>query len=114
MPRSSVEMLREAGFVATDVRDIGLNATPDREIFEYARSNDIVVVTRDLGFASTLDYPPGAHSGIIVLRVPTQITTSQLNSILVEAVRDFADRDLARSLVIVERGRTRVRRPDSQ
>lgn len=111
MPRSSANILRQAGQDVSDVRDIGFNGTPDREIFEYAQSIDATIVTRDIGFASTLDYPLGTHAGIIVLRVPTQLSTNQLNSILLEAVEEFIQLDLIGSVVVVEPGRTRIRRP---
>ena len=71
MPRSTAEVLRQAGYIPDDVRDIGLNATPDKEILKHAQAIDAVVVTRDVGFGSTLDYPPGTHAGIIVLRIPS-------------------------------------------
>jgi predicted nuclease of predicted toxin-antitoxin system len=36
VPRSTATALREAGFDAIDVRDIGLRAKQDRIIYDYA------------------------------------------------------------------------------
>ena len=112
MPRSTAEALQRSGYVASDVRDIGFDATPDDEIFNHAQAIGAVIVTRDVGFGSSLDYPLGTHSGIIVLRIPTQVTTDHLISLLLHAVEDLADELASGSLVIVEPGRTRIRVPD--
>lgn len=111
MPRSTARLLEHAGYIARDVRDIGYNATPDSEIFQFAQSIGAAIITRDIGFGSILDYPLGTHAGIVVLRIPTHITTNQLNSMLLGTIEDFADDISAGSLVIIESGRTRIRSP---
>jgi predicted nuclease of predicted toxin-antitoxin system len=110
MPRSTAVVLREAGHAALDGRDIGLRGRTDAEVFAYAQSRGAVLVTADKGFANLLRFPPGSHSGLIVLRVPNELPTHEVNQELLRALVDLRDEDLKGMLVIVEAGRTRIRR----
>jgi len=49
MPRSTVRVLREAGYAADDVRDVGLRGHSDAEVFAYAQDHTLAVITADLG-----------------------------------------------------------------
>ena len=51
MPRSTAVILRQAGYAAEDVRDIGLRSHSDQEIFDYAQAQGAILVTVDKGFA---------------------------------------------------------------
>lgn len=93
-----------------DVRDAGLRGRPDAEVFSFARAEGRVLVSGDLGFANVLEYPPGAHAGIVVARLPNTMPVDSVISVLEEAVTELGD-DAAGCLVIVEEGRVRLRRP---
>lgn len=64
MPLSSAEFLRQRGFDAVHVKETGLSGKLDSDIFAFAQIEKRIVMTRDRGFANTLDYPLGAHWGI--------------------------------------------------
>ena len=49
-----VEHLRGAGFDCQHWKEVGDPKAPDTELFDWAKRNDVVVVTRDLGFGSIL------------------------------------------------------------
>jgi predicted nuclease of predicted toxin-antitoxin system len=106
-------VLRDAGYVATDVRDIGLAGSADAVIFAHAQSMEAVLVTADLGFANLQSFPLGTHAGIIVTRRPDRFSIPQRHALLLNALNELQGRDLSGVLVIVEVGRTRVRRPES-
>lgn len=72
MPRTAAGVLRQAGYIAEDVRDVGLRGRSDQAIFEYAQAHNSIIVTADTDFANVLDYPLGTHPGIIVLRLPNR------------------------------------------
>lgn len=110
MPRSTASALRQEGHVATDVRDVGLRGHSDEDVFAYAQHHELTLITADLGFANVLRYPPGSHAGIVVLRVPNDLLTQQVNTELLRALDDLKSQDLKGLLVIVEVGRTRIRR----
>ena len=110
MPRSTAVALRQAGYRAEDVRDLGLRGHTDQEVFECAQALRAVLVTADKGFANVLRFPPGSHAGIVVVRVPNELPTQEVNRELLRALADLEGRDLNGILVIVEVGRVRVRR----
>ena len=111
MPRSAAGELRQAGYEAVDVRDIGLRGHDDEEIFAEAQARNAVLVSGDKGFSNTIRFPLGAHAGLVVLRVPSEISTTQVNQELLRALADLRETSLHGCLVIVEVGRTRIRRP---
>ena len=111
MPRSMAPYLRHAGFLANDVRDVGLSGHSDGDIFAHAQADGSILITSDLGFANVLSFPPGMHAGIIVMRVPNELPTEQVNQQLGRALEELSGQQLAGLLIIVEIGRIRVRRP---
>ena len=111
MPRSTPPALRQAGWPAEDVRDVGLAGHEDSEVLAYAQAHGAILVTEDKGFTNTLRYPLGSHAGIVVLRLPGTLSTRLVNAELLRALGDLAGQDMAGTLVIAELGRKRVRRP---
>ena len=111
LPRSTARVLRAEGHVADDVRDVGLRARSDQEVFQHAQDYNAVLVTADKGFANTLRFPLGMHSGIVVVRVPDEFPASVVNRELLAALKALSNEKLQGVLVIVEVGRVRIRRP---
>lgn len=110
LPRTTAAALRQAGHTAIDGRDVGLRGHGDDDVFAYAQAHGLTLVTADMGFANILRFPLGTHAGIVVLRVPNEVSTDQLNRLLVSALAGLGTEDLRGALVIVEVGRTRIRR----
>ena len=109
MPRNTASVLRAAGYDAVDVREVGLQSRPDQEIFEYAQTNQRVIVTADKDFSNELVFPPPLHVGIIVLRLPNKMSIQATNDELLNALSKLAGMSLASTLVIVRPGSIRVR-----
>ncbi len=110
LPRSTAGVLRRAGYEAEDVRDVGLLGADDHRVFAYAQTHHAAIITTDTDFANVLRFAPGTASGIIVMRVPSELLTSSVNAELLRALREIAHEDLRGLLVIVEVGRVRPRR----
>jgi predicted nuclease of predicted toxin-antitoxin system len=110
MPRSTAVVLRQAGHSVEDVRDVGLRGRSDQEIFQYAQAQGAVLLTADKGFSNVVRFPLGTHAGILVVRVPNELPTQTVNHEVLRALEDLEGEDLAGLLMIVEVGRTRVRR----
>ena len=110
LPRSAAPLLRELGYEAADVRDVGLRGASDDRIAAYARTNDFCIVTADGGFANIRQYPPGEYHGLIILDLPTRATVPMILRLLREffAHSDIV-RDLSGRLAIVAFGRIRLR-----
>ena len=62
--------LRDSGF--DTVGDEGLSGSDHEAVANRSRSEKRVLITLDLDFANIRAYPPGEHSGIIVLRMKRQ------------------------------------------
>jgi predicted nuclease of predicted toxin-antitoxin system len=111
MPRSTARVLVQAGYDAVDVRDVGLRGLGDNEVFAYAQANGMALISADMGFANALRYPLGTHEGIVVVRVPNELRTAQVNDELTRSLAELAGEALKGLLLIVEVRRTRIRRP---
>jgi len=109
LPRSSTRLLRELGHDAIDAREVSMGNSEDMEIFKYAQKEGRILVTRDKGFGDLLKYPPGSHRGIIVLRLPSTYTASQINRVLEGFLLDVQIEKLEKKLAIVEATRYRLR-----
>jgi predicted nuclease of predicted toxin-antitoxin system len=102
--------LRAAGFETEDVRDIGLRESPDDDIFIYAVSHALVLLSGDVGFGNILRFPLGSHSGIAVARFPNEVPTVTLNAAILQALQSLSDEDITGNLIIIEPGRIRLRK----
>jgi predicted nuclease of predicted toxin-antitoxin system len=108
VPRSTARSLREAGYDAVDVRDVGLRGKHDQTVFEYAQKEGRILITCDLGFANTLAFPPTEHQGVIVVRIPDTVSIPAFNSEILNAITRLSDQ-LFHHLAILEIGRVRLR-----
>ena len=110
IPRSSARVLRKLGHEVLDVRDINLGGATDEEIMKYAKQNNFILVTRDIEFANILRYPKDSHVGIVVLRLPFDFTSEQINSMLNDFIESIKVQELMNNVTIVELGKYRIRR----
>ncbi|HEY7063586.1 MAG TPA: DUF5615 family PIN-like protein [Chloroflexota bacterium] len=111
IPLPAAVALRQAGYAADHAVEVGLQSQPDPDVFSYAQTHGAVLITADLGFADIRTYPPGTHAGIIVVRFSTLRPIAERNEELVRAITQLEGEDLTGLLVIVQMGRTRIRRP---
>ena len=110
MPRATAPVLRRASYAAEDVRDVGLGGHNDSEVFRYAQDQGAVLITGDRGFANIVEFVPGTHAGIVVLRLPNDLPVHRRIEELMRALAFVEGQDLTGTLVVVQVGRTRVRR----
>jgi predicted nuclease of predicted toxin-antitoxin system len=110
LPRSTVHALRQAGYEAEDVRDLGLTGHTDQEVFAKAQTLSAALLTGDSDFSNILTFPLGSHAGIIVSRIPDTVSIDTLNRELLAGVSQLSESELVGALVIVEVGQIRIRR----
>ncbi len=85
--------LSQAGFQVTTTQEASLSALHDNEVFRYAQSHKLALVTRDADFL-TAYAPP--HSGIVSVHCPEDANNAaiikrlldQLPSILATPIAD--------------------------
>ena len=108
LPAECAPIFREAGFEATTVAEQELSGADDSVLFERCRAEGRVLVTLDLDFANVRAYPPGSHSGIVVVRSNSQ-DKATLISILKRTLPVLIRRSPEQQLWIVEPDRIRYR-----
>jgi len=69
------------------------------------------LLTGDLGFANLLAFPLGSHYGIIVARFPNELPPRKINEEIFRGLQGIKDEEIKGSLIILEPGRVRIRRP---
>jgi predicted nuclease of predicted toxin-antitoxin system len=69
MPARLASVLHGRGLdVHTTVQE-GLSGHPDAEVFEKAQSEGRFLITQDLDFSDARRFEPGAHAGILLVRL---------------------------------------------
>jgi predicted nuclease of predicted toxin-antitoxin system len=110
LPRDCVDVIRERGWEAAHVADVGLATAKDEQIADYARGNGLTLVTGDFGFGDIRNYPPHEYPGIIVLGFPNTWEAREIVSLVGAFFADVAIvADIKGKLAIVEQGRVRFR-----
>jgi len=110
LPRATGDVIRAHGHQATDVRDIGLGTSPDKDIAEYARLHQLAIISVDQDFGNVLLFPPDDYSGIVVIEPPGSAATSLLLSLVEQCLNNAkVMANLPGHLIIVEPGRLRAR-----
>ena len=112
LPRTLVPLFASFGHEAIDVRNIGMLASPDDVIAQYAVEHRLCLITGDWGFADNRMYPPRHHFGIIIIGLPDGARGSQI----IELVELILNQPKLLAIVpgrlaIVEKGRIRLRPP---
>jgi len=107
--RSLKLVLEALGFTVFDVCDHGLRGCPDSEIFSFAKQKKAVLFTADLGFANILQFPPGTHPGIVVLRFPNELSTQLINQRVFQLLSQLNEENYRQNTVIVTPSQLRIR-----
>jgi predicted nuclease of predicted toxin-antitoxin system len=68
LPPALVALLRERGYTAEHVTEIGPGDTPDRDLWRYALEHDAVIVTKDEDFANMFAMR-GAAPAVVWVRI---------------------------------------------
>ncbi len=88
----------------------GIAGKKDAAIAGHAASEGRILITFDLDFSDIRNYPPGTHSGIVVLRIHSQ-DISSCRAACARIRTSVPEVDFQGNLIIVEDSRVRIRRP---
>ena len=68
LPPMFAKILREKGFDAMTVIEQQLGGYKDPALWRIVQKEERFLITADKGFADIRAYPPGTHSGVLLLR----------------------------------------------
>ncbi len=107
-PKVSLE-LEKAGYVSEHVRQLGMAASSDEEIFEYAFREVFTIISADTDFGYILSKWRGSLPSVILLRMIPPVPEIQSKYIL-KVVSDYSAEIIEGSLLVVSPDKIRIRK----
>ena len=68
LPKSLATVLQDYGHTADTVSHQGMSGWKDPDLWKAIQEEQRFLITADKGFGDIRAYPPGTHSGILLLR----------------------------------------------
>jgi predicted nuclease of predicted toxin-antitoxin system len=109
LPRQVIALLHEKGYKADSVVEQGMAGWKNSEIWRKIQTESRFLLTADKGFADLRRYPPGTHSGILLLR-PDQDGIRPIVELLEKVLQSYDFAALAGTITVVTPRGVRVRR----
>jgi predicted nuclease of predicted toxin-antitoxin system len=100
--------IKSLGYEARHVKDVGLRATKDEVIFEYARQSGDIIITHDLDYSRIHALSGAAKPSVILIRI--EPITNELILDFLKANLENIKADLLKgAFVVVETNYMRLR-----
>jgi predicted nuclease of predicted toxin-antitoxin system len=113
LPQDLVGALRALGHDAESVFDEGLSGVADPEVWDAAQREQRFLITQDVRFADARMFTPGAHHGMMLVR----LKRPGLRALLEKIAAVIAEEDVQSwpgCFVVLTDGKLRVRRKRSE
>ena len=109
LPKRVVTLLRENGYEADSIVEQAMAGWKDVALWHSIQAESRFLVTGDKGFADIRLYPPGSHSGIMLLR-PDQDGIRPILELLGKVLQSYDISSLSGTITVVTPRGVRVRR----
>jgi predicted nuclease of predicted toxin-antitoxin system len=105
----TVKALRDRGYEAVRVNELGMAKSKDSEIIAYAAKNDLIVITADLDFGDILASTGYKKPSVIIFRLKGP-SVEHINALLLSTIPRIRDSLDKGSIVVIEDYQIRIRR----
>jgi predicted nuclease of predicted toxin-antitoxin system len=109
LPRGVADVLCDAGYDAKTVHEQGLTGYDDGRLWVRVQEEDRLLMTADKGFADVRSHPPGAHHGIVLLRLEHESRRGYIE-LVAQLLATTALDELVGTVAVATPERLRVRR----
>jgi len=109
LPRRAVQLLREHGYDAASVVELGMSGWKDPQVWIAAQTDQRFLVTADKGFGDIRVYPPSTHRGILLLR-PDEDGIRPVIELLQKVLASYNLEELAGAITVANPRGIRLRR----
>jgi predicted nuclease of predicted toxin-antitoxin system len=109
MPRTVLQVLRERGHDAVSVREQNMGGWKDLELWRVIQEERRFLITADKGFADVRSFPPGTHTGILLLR-PDEDGIRPLIDLLKRVLDSYGLEELQGTLTVATPRSIRIRK----
>jgi predicted nuclease of predicted toxin-antitoxin system len=103
-----VELIDGAGIESSHWSVLGATNAPDKEIMNYAKENDYVVLTHDLDFSAILAVTHGEKPSVVQIRAEN-VSPDVIGKAVITALKQMAPELENGALITVDPKRTRLR-----
>jgi len=109
LPRKAIQVLRERGYDAVSVIQLGLGGWKDPQLWIAIQKDERFLVTADKGFGDIRVYPPGKHFGVLLLR-PDEDGIRPVLELLEQVLDSYKLEDLVGTTTVATPRGIRMRR----
>ena len=103
------EGLRQAGYDATHIRDYGMAAATDEEVFELAAREGRILVSADTDFGALLLMRKDDRPSVILFRGKSQRRPKKQIAVLLDRLPSLAETLVQGSIVVFDGEAIRIR-----
>ena len=103
-----IAWLRQNGYQADHVSDLGIHKASDLEILQRAYKEELVVITADLDFPRLLAHYQSKGPALILFR-GGNFNEKETIALLEKVLKTLNEEDLRNSIIVVEKERVRRR-----
>lgn len=103
-----VELFDGEGIESSHWASLGATNAPDKEIMNYAKKNDYIVLTHDLDFSAILAVTHGEKPSVVQIRAEN-VSPDVIGEAVITALRQMAPELENGALITVDPKRTRLR-----